>query len=464
LRPVITVKSQLAAARSLLDLATSLGAVCLEDGRRVANLLQDPAVRPVSDKLEQTVARVPPACWTSPSPATGYMHVLEHSDLDDQVEFAEAHNPVGQLAFLRGMCRKALPRFYLDAEAEVVLDRGTPVPFATRPIKAIFGQVTPYRPTLSRGHLLDPLAFGLFDHAAGARIRTVLDFGHRKRLDDLTWRRDKRLPQIATLHPFLGAGAIHVTAVNPDWFFGVRPRLWDPDWVLDRLHDLRKATIAILPELSLPAVDALEGALAAAPDRYPPIVVAGSAHDRHPDPDRPRIEIRANESRVYLDGELVLTHRKAHPFHAPAIPGGPPGTLPEGLTGEAKTLTVLSGKHTRLAVVICADLNDQDIPRLLEMAGVNLLLVPSLTKSEGAFVGGIGDIASRCQGVAVVVNAAGDAGPGGVLPFLTMAAVPRPAASQQIAEYPDPPRAPRPRTLGLFDPNVPFRHAMLWVR
>jgi hypothetical protein len=80
--------------------------------------------------------------------------------------------------------------------------------------------------------------------------------------------------------------------------------------------------------------------------------------------------------------------------------------LPEGLTREPKTITILSGDRTRFAVVICADLNDRQIPFLLNHVGVNLLIVPALTPHEGAFEAAIAGVCGLCQGIAFVVNRA----------------------------------------------------------
>jgi hypothetical protein len=96
---------------------------------------------------------------------------------------------------------------------------------------------------------------------------------------------------------------------------------------------------------------------------------------------------------------------------------------------------------------------------------VNLLLVPALTTTDGAFAGPIGEIASHCQGVGVVVNARQDpiAGKEGqqIEPFMVLASVPRPAQSGgQAMPYRD--KTPRKISRGLFNPNVPLTKALSW--
>lgn len=338
-----------------------------------------------------------------------------------------------------------------------------PVPFATRPVRALLGHATPYQPTLAKSGLLEGLGHGLFEHDASGPIRVALDFRFRTRLDELTWTAEKRLPRIATLHPALGDAGLEIGALQDEWFFDVRPRDWEPTSILERLGAVAEIPIAVLPELSLPTPDALEAALAAEPDRFPPLVVAGSAHVREQRPDGG--EVRANEARVYIDGRLASIHRKIHGFATHRL-NGVTRARPwvEGITAEQKTITVLSGSHTRLAVVICADLNDEGsrIPGLLEDAGVNLLLVPALTDDLGAFTAAVSAIASRCQGVAVVVN--GDRANGSAAaPFLALAAVPRPAPRDQLRLYPEHAREAR-GTLMVLDPNVELCHAMDWTR
>lgn len=97
-------------------------------------------------------------------------------------------------------------------------------------------------------------------------------------------------------------------------FFDVHPRRWDLEGVLELLERVKDVEVAVLPELSLDRPDALEQALSKDPARYPRLVIAGSAHvrERTGSPE----EVRANEARIYLDGELVGRHRKSRAYIA----------------------------------------------------------------------------------------------------------------------------------------------------
>src|SRR5262249_4383698 len=146
---------------------------------------------------------------------------------------------------------------------------------------------------------------------------------------------------------------------------------------------------------------------------------------------------RVNEARIYLDGVEVGHHRKIHPFYAKIE--GQEEKVREAISSVPARITLLSGSRTRLAVVICADLDDARIPALLVEAGANLLLVPSFSETPGAFNGAICNLASSCQGVTVIANS--QLGEGAEQRFRVAAAVPREALSKQSEEYgPDPDR------------------------
>jgi hypothetical protein len=167
---------------------------------------------------------------------------------------------------------------------------------------------------------------------------------------------------------------------------------------------------------------------------------------------------RANESRIYLDGRFVAMARKHKAFEAKDLVPGK--TLIEDLGAGQTTIMVLSGARTRLAVAICADLQEATIPGLLVAAGVNFLLVPAMTKKIGAFNASVGQVTGYCQGVAVVANTRwGDDGK----PFLCLCGVPREEAAKQVGEFAGDGEVPAP-TLGLLDPNLPLPDAVTWWR
>jgi predicted amidohydrolase len=300
--------------------------------------------------------------------------------------------------------------------------------------------------------------FRVFDQPADGEIRFELDFSHRQRLDELTWEAAGRLPRIATLHPN-GSGDVDVTIdAARGYFFDVGPKHWELDSILELLREVAgEVEIAVLPELCLPNADELAEALAASPGDYPPLIVAGSAHVRSPGATHER---RSNESRIYLDGEEVGAARKCHPFATKTIGEQQFSTaLVEGITGEQKTVTVLGSNYTHLGVVICSDLIDDLIPKVLVTIGVNLLLVPSFSRSIGGFEGTTGAIADHCQGVAAVANAQLDGADRGRRGFLVSAAVPHVGAlvGHLVPDGVD----PRPQ-IAIIDPNKPMPDAVNW--
>jgi len=360
-----------------------------------------------------------------------------------------------------------LPRlrtYYDDFEGKIEARAGMPLPIVGRGINRIF-RPTPRFETCGINDLLQGSGFYLFELGDSGGVPVILDFGFRDRLDELTWGSEQRLPKIATIHPSLGSGGIVIGDENDSWFFDVRPREWEAPRVLGKLRDVAgEVAIALLPELSLPAAGALEAELAERPGEYPPIIVAGSAHLR----EKVEVggeevsEVRANESRIYLDGKRVAAHRKIHPYELRQSPEGRKLDQPmrEGLTREQKPLTILSGDYTRLGVVICADLNDRQLPLQLEDALVNLLLVPALTPDPGGFNGGICTLASWCQGVSVIANADDSFFEGAEEPpFTVMVGVPRSKIPEQSREYAGPGSFP---AAAVIDPNKSLDEALEW--
>lgn len=444
-------------ATDVLDLARLLGIGCLDEYAAAQELSKTRAIKRICSKLEQLIAAIDRDAWLSPGPDGTLAYILEVPGVRAAIERAEACPPAAYRAVLRGLCASGIPRRYYVTEGKVTLDRGSIVPLVGPRIDEIIEEPTPYHTTTNAGHLLQGLAHQLYRFAAGDVATVQLDFTYRHELDELTWTRAGRLPRIATLHPVLGGETMKIGKSNKHWFFDVTPTNWTAEWTLDCLRRVSDVEIAVLPELCLPAADALESALAAEPELYPPLVVAGSAHLTEETGGVIK-EIRANESRIYLRGRLIARHRKIHPFLTKYLGGHElKRKLPEGITPERKTITVLSGEHTRLASVICADLNDDVISSLLHGAHVNLLLVPALTGGVGGFTGAVDELASKCQAISVVVN--GSLGPkpedgnGTRLPFLVIGAVPRTEPDEQSQSFHMPTQAPR---LGVIDPNRPL--------
>jgi hypothetical protein len=451
-------------AASLPDLARRLGAVCLDHSGTFEPTLADPDIRREFARLVTYAEAVDPRAWRERRELNaGYLSLVASvPGFDDAVRDTDAYGPIAHYALLRGLCAAALPDFYAHTTDQVPLDRGSPVPWVSRPITSVIAAPTPHASTMTHGHPLSPYPFELFPFSSGGTVRVVLDYTYRARLDALTWDAATRhLPRIATIHPALGKNDLAIgTPPTSETFFDAGPKAFSLPDLLDQLHAAREKgiEIAVLPELSLVPDNGLGEALAAAPPgHYPALVVGGSAHVRETlSNGRP---VRANESLIYLDGVVVARHRKIHPY----VLKDERGRREEDLTGEPKTIQLLSGTHTRLAVVICADLNDGPIQMLLQAAWVNLLLVPALTDGLGAFVGAASSLASSCQAIAVIANGARPPMPnpdGPVQPFHALVAVPRSDPQDQVRMHVAP-RGPLPAR-GTFNPNVEPSRAMTW--
>jgi hypothetical protein len=453
---LIDFTSELTEAGSLLDLARRLCAICEANWKELGEILLAQRSSELADRLEAEVAAVQRGVWEAlvadPSDFEGRVG----PQLAASIQLARKRQPLEFLGIARGLCRGPIPEVYLACEGRIALDRGTPVPFAERE-KPPGVEWTTKVPTMGRANLLDRLPVAPFPYSAGDRVKAVLDFSHRERIDELTANGPQGLPRIAMLHPE-ESGEVRAESIDDGRFFDVRPARPDPERLLELISSLaEEAEIAVLPELCLSRPDELEDALAAEPGRYPPLVVAGSAHVRAVAANGE--EIRANESRVYLDGERVAVHRKHHPFATSSLDGKRyPEELIEDITGEQKTITVLAGTRTRLAVVICADLLDQRIPQMLIAAGVNLLLAPAMTRKTGSFRTPVIDVSGYCQGVSAVANARLSASG---QPFLCLVRTPRESPSEQVAELTGAGVVPPP-VMAIFDSNLPLPGAVSW--
>jgi hypothetical protein len=445
----------LEAADSVLDLARRLGAVCLDGERDLAEMRGQQASARELRRLETLIGATSVEVWEEVIAKPRLLDGRLGAEVMQSLRLTAARHPLDCLGVLRGLCRRAVAELFEQADGQIGLDRGMPLPFVTRPLPAAGGGGWTTRlETLHNADLLAPLPFDLFDSPAGGQVRVVLDFAHRDRLDELTWDDRDGLPRIATIHP-PGGGDLDFTT-EAGRFFNVRPRSWESDEIKRLLQEATKAgaKLAVLPELSLPTPDALDQVIKEGAADLPPIIVAGSAHVE--EPNGTSTPTRANESRLYMDGKVVALARKHKAFESADLVEGE--TLREDLSPGQTTIMVLSGRRTRLAVAICADLQETTIPQLLVAAGVNLLLVPAMTKRIGSFNAPVCDIASYCQGVAVIVNTRwGDDG----APFLTFCGVPREAPAQQSDAFAAAGEAMT--SVGLFDPNLPLPEAMTWV-
>lgn len=448
------LESALGSSASLTDLAANLGRACLADQRLLQVNLENPDVYETVEDLAALVRTTRQAAWQQ-APANGYAELLDDTAITANVEALRSLTPAAELGILRGLCSGPLPLFFEGFRGRLALQKGMPIPNATRPVNKLFGaRCTPYQQTLTSRDLLGRTGFDLYLEIDSG-LDVAIDFSHADALDQLTWPKG-RLPRVGTIHPRLDGDRI-AYRLRGNRIFDVKPSAWSLEWTLKQLNAIKSAHIALLPELCLPSADALESALAADPSRYPAIVVAGSAHDRQGG-------AQVNESRVYLKGELVLRHRKIHPLQTQTL-GNERFAEPirEDLRPQQREITLLSGEKSRMAVLICADLNDGSIPLVLKNCGVNLLLVPSLTFQAGAFNGNVCLLASHCQALSVVANSVLDKVEGEPhAPFLVLVGVPVSDAIGQSRDYFRQPA--QTGVLAVLDPNRPLASALTWKR
>jgi hypothetical protein len=449
-------------ADNLLDLARLLGEACLEHEGDLAEMLGQPRSRAEIKRLELWVGQTSYSTWEGIVADPGEFERKFGSKVMAALRRAKTRYPMDLLGILRGLCHRPLEELFATMLDQVDLDRGLPVPFAERPLPDVLeAELTTKLDTLNNTSLLEPLPFDIFGQPASGQVRVVLDFAQRDEIDRIGWSKRTGLPRIATLHP-VGGGDYEVETVDEGagTFFGVHPKQCDLDAVEAMLEEAKKAKarVAVLPELSLSAPDQLDELLGRKSEEFPPVVVAGSAHLVIGDGDS---AIRANESRIYLEGRCIGMARKHHAFQTRKLDGKTyEKPLREDISREQKTIVVMSGRQTRLATVICADLIGSRIPSLLVDAGVNLLLAPSMTPEIGSFNPPLTDIAGYCQGVAAVANTRwADDGE----PFLCMCAVPLEDPAVQTAVLAGDGDSPAP-TLAVFDPNKPLPDGVEWLR
>jgi hypothetical protein len=450
---LVSLTSELEAANSLFDLARRLGERCLEKEDYLKDLKGEDQSGAEIEDIAARVKRISRRSWeTAIADPTAFGRIAGRNLLD-ALEKALMTQPLDFLGVLRGLCVGALFEVFQTFTGELPLDRGMPIPFATRtPPEEVEWMTRPK--TRGEGGLFEGLDWTLFRPRRDEGPRVVLDYSHRERIDELLWTKRKRLPVIATVHP--SVGELDYTITRPGKFFDVRPKQPDPKWLLTRLARAKKAQIGVLPEVCLARPDELEAPIAADPGAYPALIVAGSAHVRVKEGGR---EVRANESRIYLDGVKVASHRKVHRFKTKKLDKVTfPEPVQEDLSTEPKTIRILAATHTRLAVVICADLLDENVPDHLVAAGVNTLLAPAMTGKPGSFETTVEAISGRWQGVSAVANPR--LHPSGK-PFLCMLGNPRANRSERFACL-DGSEARTPPDIAVYDSWKALPGAVRW--
>lgn len=254
------------------------------------------------------------------------------------------------------------------------------------------------------------------------------------------------LPRIASIHPFHGSEMAkpdeqipHVYAVEPTkeelretqpqgTFFGEHPKAVGVGQVTDddppddgippenlptREENAAKvvralkavgrdrADIAVVPEFTLHAPDAIAELLHAAKDEVPRLIVAGSAHHEVDG-------VRANTSIIYLDGNELFRVSKKHAFSFSDMSSGYTTTrFLEDISQQPQRFTIFASRSTRLAAMLCSDLNWAKYVAMFMDAGVNVFLCPAWTPQAGAFNGAVEMMASHAQTISLVANTPG---------------------------------------------------------
>lgn len=360
------------------------------------------------------------------------------------------------ICVLEGICFGVATDYFTWIADVVTIERGMVMPLPKRHLRD-WKDATPNPLTLRR-QILDP--------KCGFVIWNLdwvleLDFTFRDRIDDICWpvsdnapEEPRRLPHIASVHPFLGTD-MWIPPVDQGRFFGVQPiagttesRERNAQIVVAALRTAADhAQIAVVPEFALHTPDALSALLDET--GAPPIVVSGSAHCEDGGQ-------RCNTSITYLDGVELLKISKQYAFvYRQRVAADDPNasrkveqSSTENIAPRKSVLRVAASSSTRLAVTICSDLNSVDFPPVLIKAAVNILLCPAWTPKDGTFSAAIKNVASFSQCVSLIANTPGHPDVEGD-PFWAMTQVPRGGADPVCHWSTDGHR------VGVLNPNLP---------
>lgn len=280
---------------------------------------------------------------------------------------------------------------------------GDPIPVSRPPVKDLFRDGTnPWRfgpqlhelvwlrilPQLERGHEV-LLSFEsddvLADLSPDTRMGVAIPSGV---LPDLDFdRTDEPVPRVFHVRP--KNGPVHRAAI------------------LALLDEAEQAgvLILILPELSLDQdiLQAVEQWFSH-PGRSMSLLVCGSLHVE-------RDGQRRNVSPILLPGGRTIEHFKLSRSSLP-LPAADGTAVPhvEDIVTEPPVITVLRCGDWSFTVLIGTDLLEPGVDRIIELAGVRLVLVPACAVHTDPFEPVAGTLAARNLGVVLVANLA-DPGP-----------------------------------------------------
>jgi hypothetical protein len=242
----------------------------------------------------------------------------------------------------------------------------------------------------------------------GAGWRVAVSFAHEHELLEVL----EPLRTVHGLHPNVRAEELAFGALDDGRAFGVTL----PDDQAARAVDLCRrawaegARVTVLPELS--ATPASVAQVAAALDAEGVggrLAVCGSEHVVDADGGR------ANVATAHLlDHPEALVHRKLVPFAAD-VSSAPASA--EGIdVPRVRSLTLHQAGRFRLGLLICKDLLTDAVADQVAALGVNVLLVPAMSRTTGPFDANMLRVVNRAQALVAVVNGpqvwdGADAGP-----------------------------------------------------
>jgi predicted amidohydrolase len=207
------------------------------------------------------------------------------------------------------------------------------------------------------------------------------------------------LDRVVAVHPNERLDEIALPVVDRQ-IFPVAPA--NPEQQRSVLLDLvaraleTRATVTVLPELSVTAddVEALHGLVVE--HEQPHLLVAGSYH----------ATIGGEHENVAVGlvsgHDVRIEHRKTTPF-TDELRQAPPEK--EGIRRRERLHVVVhQADRFRVSLVICKELLDRRLPAALDRMGANLLLVPAFSAKTTPFADAVAGRVSGAQALTVVVN------------------------------------------------------------
>lgn len=206
---------------------------------------------------------------------------------------------------------------------------------------------------------------------------------------------------VASGHPNWSTSEFEFPYVNSAVMFGVTPKDLDEQerrvFALVRSAIDRGASILVLPELSTTRTIAagLQPILDDAEEMH--VVIAGSFHEgTGPTAKNTAIGLVSG-------ADHQIEHHKFVPLELAGA--GSASVVLEGIAvANRHALTVYQAGSYRACVLICKDLLDVSTEQMLVRLGVNLLLVPAMSKKAETFATRANSLATDAQTISVIAN------------------------------------------------------------